>query len=186
METPTQEREAEFWTVDYEAATEPAIEIRPNDVFRFRYHEDEKREWGWDGRYHCFDGTLKADVRDDGSITLRDTFWGDSTSRCFTPEEAQQKGALTFVCNLDEVDPIKEHNTVYYDDEDVFTLYIHSGYQNEYYLRRGAERSPEKMRAVLMQQEESAKLAISSAERDLETIAHKRQLLEEGDTSFYL
>ena len=164
-----------------------ALEIKPNDVFRFRYNKTERDWTGWDSRYHCFDGTLKARQRLDGSITLHDTYWGESgMSRWFTPEDALESGTLEFVCNLDDVDPIKKRDLIYYDDEDVFTLYIHSGYQNEYYLRRGAERSQAKMLSVLDDREEDARSKIRSAQHDLQMIAETRAKIEAGDTSIYL
>lgn len=171
-------------------STMETAKVRENDVFRFRYSDQVERgirEHSYDA-YHCFDGILKAHERMDGMIILWDTYWGtvSNSSRWFTVEEAHEKGELTFVCNLDDVDPIRESDMKYYDDSDVFALRIHHGYRNEYYLRRGAERSQTKMLETINSQIESTEQDIRHGQDKLIRLKEMREKVTDGDTSVWL
>jgi hypothetical protein len=95
------------------------MEIKLNDVYKFRYHEEVRNKKAFDP-YWCFDGQLIVKENKNG-LYLEDTYWS-SDSRKFTLEEALQDGILTFVCNLDDVIECREYNLQYYEDEDTFNL----------------------------------------------------------------
>lgn len=172
-----------------EAERSPMVDVREGDVFRFSYSEAERKR-----RFepsHCFDGQLVAFKRAAG-IRLVDTYWlhglqdrHDST--CFTPDEAERFGTLTYVCNLNEVYNASESETNYFDDADVFNLsYQHQCYKN-FVIRIGAARSPEKMMLVIEQRIADATREISSAVRSIQRLNEFAEKVKSGNlTEVYL
>lgn len=104
-------------------------DIKVNDIFRFRWNYDKERFMP----YHCFDGQLVA-IEHYNDIVLGDTYWGfgkiDQYSHRFKLDEVLTKGELTFICNLDDVEDIIQHNIFYYEEKDIFNLsYQHQCYK---------------------------------------------------------
>jgi hypothetical protein len=122
--------------------------MKKNDVYQFRFSIDYLNSIKDSYPYHCFDGILIVGETEEGKFFLEDTYWSHGNHR-FTPEEAETKGTLTFVCNLDDVVPIHESVIRYYADEDIFTLEMHHGHRTQKYLRKGAAKSSAKMLRVL-------------------------------------
>ena len=170
----------------------PAVQFRVNDVFSFRYNEEEARKRF--EPYHCFDGQFIVKQRENGELYLMDTYWASkydgfrhrSDCKWKTIEDAQKQGELTFRCNLDEVEEIREHELQYYDDEDLFNLsYQHDCY--EFYVKRkGAERSIDKMLQSIKHKIEDAEYRKKSAEWDIERYTETLAKIEGGDTTVYL
>ena len=159
------------------------MELKLNDVYNFRYNECW-REKIFDPSW-CFDGQLIVRENENG-LYLRDTYWGSGEGKTFTLEEALDKGVLTFVCNLDDVEEIKEYNTQYYADEDIFDLSSQHLCYRKYCIKKGTKRSAEKMKAVL-----NEKIAKSKHEIEWETFQIKRneeklQELKNGNLDIYI
>src|SRR5690242_6119857 len=96
--------------------TETELQFKVNDVFSFRYNEEEaKKKFE---PYHCFDGQLVV-KEISGKLALVDTYWGSGDNRRFTIEEAKKQGRLTFKCNLDEVEKADYNDVNYYNEEDI-------------------------------------------------------------------
>mgnify|MGYP000300617530 CR=1 FL=1 len=150
--------------------------MKLNDVYRFSY-SPEARETMFE-TYHCFDGQLIVRARDDGSLFLHDTFWGGSGGRTFTPEEARAKGELTFVCNLDGVEEIKDYEAPYYAEGDVFNLTSHHGHSKRWVRRRGALRSRDAILTHLHERLDKARRDVDSAVRSVEWVAREIQRVE--------
>lgn len=158
------------------------MEIKLNDVYRFRYNEEylkNKLDLYW-----CFDGQLIVKEKN-GELYLEDTYWG-SDNRKFTLKEALERGSLTFICNLDNVIECGEYNLQYYADEDIFNLSYQSGCYKKYCIRKNAKHSAEKMKAVL-----NEKITNSKREIEWETVQIKRnveklQELENGNLDIYI
>ena len=83
-----------------------AVQFRENDVFNFRYKPEEAKKRF--ETYHCFDGTLVVKKYSNDKLYLVDTYWCGGDNKTFTPDEAIEKGELTFLCNLDEMVDIKK------------------------------------------------------------------------------
>lgn len=143
--------------------------MNDGDVFRFQYNEVERKKAaeGWAGILdHCFDGQLVWHAE---RGFFHDTYWGfdvhDNSGVRFTLEEAERKGALTFVCNMNEVERIDERLYPQYADGDAFNLSHQHGCHKLYAIRRGAKKSLEKQLAILETRTEKAK-------RDADSVVH--------------
>lgn len=170
----------------------PAVQFKVNDVFSFRYNEEEAKKRF--EPYHCFDGQFIVKQGENGELYLMDTYWASkhdgfkhwSDYKWKTIEDAQKQGTLTFKCNLDEVEEIREYDLQYYSDDDLFNLsYQHACY-TFYVKRKGAERSLDKMLQSIKHKIEDAEYRKKSAERDIERHTETLKRLEAGDTSVYL
>lgn len=160
-----------------------AVQFRENDVFNFRYKPDEAKKRF--EPYHCFDGTLVVKNYSTG-LHLVDTYWSGGDSRTFTPDEAIEKGELTFLCNLDEMVDIKDYEVLYYDDDDIVKMHIHAGYRSRFLIKKGAHRSQAKMLQSIKQKIEDEHSKIRSAENSLKRHNETLKKIEAGDTSVYL
>lgn len=168
------------------------IQIKENDVFSFQYNEKELKDRF--SPYHCFDGRLIAKKMQDGTIILLDTYWAskhdnftrNSEGRTFTIESALQKGELKFICNLNDVEEIRDYEQGYYADEDLFNLsYQHHCYKY-FTKRKGAERSKEKMLKTINEKIEDAEHRLRSAERHILEYNETKVKIEGGDLMVYL
>lgn len=162
------------------------MELKVNDVYRFRYNEEEVKARF--EPYWCFDGQLYVWLNEyDGKLYLIDTYWdylgsephGDS--KCFTLEKLLEQGTLEFICNLDDVEKCSEHEALYYDDTDVFNLSRQKRCYREFYKRKDAEKSITKIKDILMEDIEYIESKISSLEGDLRWTKEKLASAESGD-----
>jgi hypothetical protein len=159
-------------------------QIKENDVFTFRWSEEEiKNRFE---PYHCFDGTLVAKKQKDDTLLLVDTYWLSSDNKHFKIEEAMQKGKLEFLCNLDDMVDIKEYETVYYNDEDIIEMCMHKGYHTRWLIKKGTQRSQVKMLQSIKFKIEIEQQNIRSAENSLKWHYETLKKIEEGDTSVHL
>lgn len=150
--------------------------MKKNDVFDFR----------WDQGYHCFDGTLIVRENNKGELYLEDTYWVSGGNKVFTPDEAYEKGKLTFLCNLDEMIDIQEHETVYYNDDDIVIMRIHAGYRNRFLIKKGTQRSQAKMLQCVKQKIEDEYSKIRNAENSLRWYNETLKKIESGDLSVFI
>lgn len=169
-----------------------AVQFNENDVFSFRYNEAELKARF--SPHHCFDGQFIVKVNSKGEKYFVDTYWAskydgftayqDVKSR--TIDEALSQGELTFRCNLNDVEEIKEWEKEYYDDEDIFNLsYQHSCY-SYFVKKKGAVKSQAKMLQSIKTKIEEAEYKKQSAERDIVRHNDTLKKIEAGDTSVYL
>lgn len=169
-----------------------ALQFNENDVFSFRYNEAELKARF--SPHHCFDGQFIVKVNSKGEKYFVDTYWAskydgftayqDVKSR--TIDEAISQGELTFICNLNDVEEIKEWEKEYYDDEDIFNLsYQHNCY-SFFVKKKGAEKSQSKMLQSIKTKIEEAEYKKQSAERDIVRYNETLKKIEAGDTSVYL
>lgn len=139
-----------------------------NDVYRFRYSEEFiKSHKGMGDLYHCFDGILIERHPDGRNPYWEDTYWSSDNRIFRSMEEIISKGEIKLICNLDDVEPIKEHEIKYYEESDIFYLPIHKGYRGQYYNKKGSEMSKE---VVLKGIENKIKELESNVEYELRKI----------------
>lgn len=161
------------------------MELKLNDAYKFRYNE----EWREKHPYceHCFDGKLIVRKEKDGKLFLQDTYWGgSSTSRTFTLDKALSQGELTFICNLDEVEKCREEDYKYYNDEDIFNLSSQEGCYKDFYIRKGAERSADKMKSTIKNKIQKTISEIDFANSELERLDEKLKKVNDGDLEVWI
>lgn len=166
--------------------------VRVNDVYSFRYNEKESKNRF--SPYHCFDGQLIVKQRENGKFYLVDTYWGSKYNqftayqdmKIKTIEQALEQGELTFRCNLDEVEEIKEWETAYYDDSDFYNLSYQSGCYKYFVKKKGAQRSKEKMLQSIKQKITDTEYKRDSAIRELQSLSDRLNKIESGDTTVYI
>lgn len=168
-------------SIDQATQQAPAsLTPREGDVFRFSYSpeswEQARRGLGHGDLHWCFDGQL---IYRDG--LLCDTYWGltwgGDNGRHFTLAEAQARGTLTFMCNLQDVEKIPDYDFGLYVDGDAFNLSHQHGCYKYFVKRKGAKKSVELMLAALDAKVTAAKDAIERAARHLEFAVETRDRL---------
>lgn len=158
-----------------------SLDIKVGDVYTFRYFKSDNYE------YHCFDGTLIVKERDNGDKYLEDTYWDTGGSRVFhSVNEALEKGELTFLFNFDMVEEVSKYMKDYYSDTDFFELYIHAGYRNRYFIKKGAKRSKEKMLEVLENKMKDTERQIESLKYTLTNLNENFKKVNGGDLDIYI
>lgn len=155
------------------------ITLKLNDYYIFKYNEFEvKRIFD---PYHCFDGRLIVKENHKKELILVDTYWLSSDNRTFTLERALNEGTLKFVCNLDEVEEIKQYDLIYYADEDLFNLSYQDGCYKRYAKRKGAVRSREKMLRIIKERISEAEYKLRSAQNSIEQLNKIFEEVKQGD-----
>ena len=157
---------------------ETALEIKNGDVYRFHWHPDPEPVQGRD-RYWCFDGQL---VAVDGLLV--DTFWRfgvrDTHSRTFTVEEACKAGELTYVCNVNDLEPAPHSAERWYDKADLFDLSHQHRCYGKLMLRKGAKKNKEAMLRALSADRKEAEDDLRAAVHKIEWVARTRQIVEDA------
>lgn len=154
--------------------------MKENDVFKFSYNEEARAKIYMPD--HCFDGQL---VYRDGK--LHDTYCGleshaGDVGRHFTPAEAEARGTLTFLCNLDDVERIPHRDLEQYEPADRWDLSHQHGCHKHAVVRRGAKKSPTLQREILKKRIEAAKREAEAAMRSaFYTIEHVQETLRKLD-----
>jgi hypothetical protein len=157
---------------------EQKIQLKINDVYSFRYNDSEvKKRFE---PYHCFDRQLVVKDYKDG-LMLVDTYWGENDNRTFTLEEALKQGTLTFKCNLDDVEYIKEWETEYYSYDDLFNLSHQHGCYTVWAKRKTALRDKDRMLYIIKNKIDDTEHNIESCKRDLVRMNETLQKIENGE-----
>lgn len=152
------------------------IEIKDGDIFRWRYKDEKPDDLGAYRRYHC---KSQIAVARDG--LLIDTYWNGSASDSanWSYDEAEQKLALTHLGNFAELEKKPEYHSEYYDDVDCVDLNHPNSSRDNFYVRKDAQRSRSKMRAVIANRIAETERGIAYAQSKLE---RDRQLLAALDS----
>lgn len=165
--------------------TQVSIQPKDGDVYRFAYSQAEweraRSGLGHGDLHWAFDGQL---VYRDG--LLCDTYWGlgwrGDTGRRFTVAEATTRGELKFVCNLNDVEKIPDHEYPLYAEGDAFNLSHQHGCYKHFVRRKGAKKSPDLMRAAVHRKVADAHSELERAARNLEwAVVRREQLLPRID-----
>lgn len=158
------------------------INLREGDVYRWRYREPgDDRAYG---RYHCC--SCIAIVKDG---ILRDTYWqvGQSISdgKWFSAEAASRL-ELTHLGNMADLEKVSEHQADYYDDADIVDLNHPNSTRGNFYLRKGAKRSQDKMLTIARQRLAEANSDFHTARRRMAEIGEIIETIAAGNTSGYI
>lgn len=156
--------------------------LREGDIYRWTYRDPSTDNRAY-GTYHC---CSRIAVVTRGR--LRDTYWGSSggsDNRSFGVEDLP-KIELSLVANFADLHPAREYEADYYDDAVIVDLNHSNSPRGNFYLRKGAVRSPQKMLTVAKQNLERSLEAERNAAyraRELREIIAK---LEAGDASMHI
>lgn len=157
--------------------------LKEGDVYRWSYR-DPKTDGRAYGSYHC---CSRIAIVHRG--TLKDTFWqiGQSFSdgRSFSLEDLP-KLELKFLGNLSDMASAKEYEADYYDDADIVDLNHSNSTRGNFYLRKGAKRSQDKMLAVANQRFAEAEADFHTARRRMDEIGKIIDQLEAGEIVSYI
>ncbi len=168
--------------------------IKEGDVFKFRW--SPKKEQGFDGRWHCFQGTLIAKKDYDGNLELVDTYWSFGNDQMshrikkdVIDEEVKKGGSFTFDFNLNDVESINEEETHYLDENDVVSISDQNACVPiciRHYKYKGKGRSKDKMLREINEKIRNQKSTIEYAANELERLSERRTKIESGDLTQYL
>jgi hypothetical protein len=162
--------------------TEVIEALTEGDIYHWRYIEpDDTRQYG---SYHC---CSRIAIVNNGR--LRDTFWQIGLSfndgRSFGVEDLG-KLELKRLANLSDLVSAKEYEADYYDDSDIFDLNHSNSTRGNFYLRKGAKRSRDKMLAVANQRYAEAESDFHTARRRMEEIGKLIDQIDEGATNLHI
>lgn len=157
--------------------------IKENDVFLANWKE---RKWG-DQKDHCFEGILIA-LKQENEFRFYDTFWGicEKSNKSWSYAEMIKLFNVDYYCNLNELEKIKKYDVDYYDDKDIFIISEQHGYSKYYYIKKGAEKSKDKMLKVLNKKLEDIKLNIKWETQQIKDINKKIKEVENGNLDIYI
>jgi hypothetical protein len=172
------------------------LQIKENDVYTWRYTKEhvEKLRFMSD-LYHCKERLAVVKKGNDGVLTFYDTFWGvgRTDNYWFSLEDVGVKYEIEYYCNLDEIEKQPQHKEIkkYYKDEDIFMLHDqHACVQScvYYYLKKGAEKSKDKMLNIVKNQIKEIENKIEWSKGDLKRANETLQKLEAAKDldQFYL
>lgn len=166
-----------------------SVDFHPGYVFNFTWKESELEKLG-SYPYWCFDAQLICKEDKEG-LFLQDTYWEHdydftngnrySESKVFTIDQALKRGLLTFVCDLNKVERIRENDLNYYDDKDVFDLTSQNSIEKYYFKRKGAKRSVDKMKEVLNRKIEKYEGEIEYAQNSIRLYKENLADVERGN-----
>lgn len=149
-----------------------AITLQEGDIYRWSYKEPgDDRAWG---RYHCC--SQIAIVRNG---RLKDTYWYGNDGRSFAVDDLPKLN-LTRIANLSDLDQAKEYQADYYNDTDIVDLNHSNSPAGNFYLRKGAKRSADKMHAAARRKLEKAESDEKMAQWKAEQLRAAIRLIESG------
>lgn len=161
------------------------MELKLNDVYKF-YYNDEWSKKKTDP-YWCFDGQLIVKPDSNGRLYLKDTYWGGSCEdKVFTLKQALERGELTFICNLDEIEPCEKYNLNYYDDEDIFDLSSQHHCYEKYYIKKGAKKSAAKLERIINEKIKNSEYEIEWNEREIKNLNESLSKVKSGNLNVYI
>lgn len=150
--------------------------MKENNVFKFKYNAQQLVVRT--DLHHCFDGILVSN-----GTMLIDTYWAAGLRR-FTLKEAQAQGTIELLCNLEEMQEIKEHEAQYFDD--VIVLFIHAGYRKKWLIKKGQERSKTKMLESIEDKINTKNRELNRVKDALQTLSETKIKIESGDLSVFI
>lgn len=163
--------------------SETIEQLREGDIYHWRFRDPNTDTRAY-GSYHCC--SCIAIVH---RGTLKDTFWqiGESfyDGRSFAPEDLP-KLELKHLGNLSELVKAKEYEADYYADSDIVNLNHSNHPTGNFYLRKGAKRSRDKMEAVAQQRFAEAEADFHTARRRMDEIGRVIDQIKDGATDMHI
>lgn len=148
-------------------------QFKDGDIFKWRWKDDAKdADCGPYKSYHC--KSQRAVVKDG---KLFDTFWGDwSSDRVVNLD----KVIITFLGNENEMEKITEYNAQFYKGEDIVNMNHSNNTRAPIYLKTGAKRDAETMRAVIEYELSNQECTVRSATDKAARLRAALAVIEDG------
>lgn len=147
-------------------------DFKEGDIFYWHY-KDKPTDGAW-GVYHC-----KSQIAVMRNGLLVDTYWsGYSDSTRFKPGDGRIE--LRFISNIEDLEPKDEMVANYYDDAEIVNLNHANSSRGNFYIRKGAKRSPEKMIEAIRYKKEKAEAEIRSANWTIERLDKSLKEINDG------
>lgn len=149
--------------------------IKDGDIFRWRYNDEKPADTRQYSRYHC---KSQIAVAKDGYLI--DTYWGGSLldATYWSYNEAPQQLHLERLGNFADLEKRPDYHAMYYDDADCVDLRHPNSSRDNFYVRKGAQRSRVKMRDTVTERIEGAERAIQREQSKLDRL---RDMLSQID-----
>lgn len=166
------------------------MDYRENDVYRWNYTvaQIEKLD---NGSYRDFYWCKSQICIFDGE-KFEDTYWGrGSENKTFTPKEIGTKIELKFLGNIDDYTKQNYGNyqffTQYYSPEDILDLTHPNSFGAQIYLKNGAAKNVEIMRAAAQSKIEEMERQLKNLTDDIRIDKQRlEELNEENKGSFWM
>jgi len=126
------------------------IDFKDGDIFRWRYNEKTLKTPHMINSANC--GTLYWCCSNIGiwkDQRLTDTYWSTGGNRNFTAQEIGDKLVLTFIANINDLEPCPLYAFDKYNDEDCVNISHGNMTRGGFYIRKGAKESIRKQIQVL-------------------------------------
>ena len=144
-------------------------------------HEPDKRYRSslyWDDMYHCFNWTFKVSYYErDDKWYMVDTYFGDKYIE-LTDENFDE---FEFLFDFNEVDKHSGKNIWEYDEKDYWHVPVDSGGMycgGKYFLRKGAQKSKEKVLERIQNEIEELELQLKYKKADYDRVKNDEVKLE--------
>lgn len=144
-------------------------------------HEPDKRYRSslyWDDMYHCFNWTFKVSHREsDDAWFMVDTYFNDKYIE-LTDENFDE---FEFLFDFNEVDKHSGKNIWEYDENDYWHVAVDSGGMycgGKYFLRKGAQKSKEKVLERIQNEIEELELQLKYKKADYDRVKNDEVKLE--------
>lgn len=156
------------------------------DIFRWSWNEETRKSKKLSERagtlYWCCSRicVFKEDNK------FWDTYCGGSdynNDKRFTIEQAETMLDLKYVANFDDLEISQPYKRAYYDDKDCVDLNHANSSRGNFYIKKGAKKSIDKMSLVLERAIEDAKSEAERAKRRLVQLTEELNKLSE-DSNF--
>lgn len=142
---------------------------RENDIFRWSYKDRISIGKSHTDLYWC---KSRIFIFRNGHFV--DTYWhGSGDNSTFSMERIEKDIDLEYLGNFDELERTDEWNQDYYEEKDIVNLNHPNSRKGNVYLRKGAQKSRDKMLEVATYNLEKAESKLRSAEWDVQRSKEK-------------
>lgn len=145
---------------------------KEGDIFHWRYKDEKPEDHCAFNRYHC-----KSMIAVFEKGVLRDTYWGSSREHHLPRHTV----VLDFKGNAHEMQQISSGERIFYRAEDIVDMSHANNSRAPVYVKAGATRNAEVMKAYFENAIDNAKRDISSAHRRINDCEESLAAIASGD-----
>ena len=159
------------------------IEIKDGDIFRWHYKDEPAGDRRQFSRYHC-----KSQIAVARNGKLTDTYWcyslekaGGSDCAQWSFDSATKELDLTRLGNLSELDKSPDYFSMFYAEADCVNVNHPNSPRGNFYVRKGAARSKERMLEVLAERIAESEREIGYRQSNIARDREYQAAIERGD-----